>query len=83
MSNSYRKNPIIGYTTCQSEKQDKKLWHKKWRSKEKANINTARKINFDSYLPISINQVSNTWLMGKDGKQYLDKSHRSYRYTAK
>ncbi|MBK2124927.1 hypothetical protein [Fangia hongkongensis] len=71
MSNSYRKTPIIGHTMCESEKQDKKLWHKKWRAKEKININMACKVDVDSYLSIQANQVSSVWLMGKDGKQYL------------
>ena len=83
MSNSYRKIPIIGHTMCESEKQDKKLWHKKWRSKEKANINIASKFDFDSYLPLHVNQISNPWLMGKDGKQYLDKEMRIYQYISK
>jgi len=35
MSRSVRKNPIMGITTCRSEKEDKQIWHKRWRRRER------------------------------------------------
>ncbi|HIF0227007.1 TPA: hypothetical protein ACXYKD_003983 [Legionella anisa] len=70
MSRSYRKNPIIGITTCRSERQDKKIWHKRWRARERTGLASTSLQNFDSYLPLLENEISNTWQMGKDGKQY-------------
>jgi hypothetical protein len=32
MSRSRRKTPIVGHTTCGSEREDKKLWHQRWRT---------------------------------------------------
>ena len=36
MSRSRRKTPIVGHTTCGSEREDKKLWHQRWRTRERA-----------------------------------------------
>ncbi len=70
MSRSRRKTPIVGYTTCSSERQDKKIWHQRWRARERTALNGTNLDNFDAYLPMLENQVSSIWDMGKDGKQY-------------
>lgn len=70
MSRSYRKNPIMGITTCSSERQDKKIWHQRLRARERTAISSTSFEDLDSYVPISEKVVSNTWQMGKDGKQY-------------
>lgn len=71
MSRSKRKTPIMGYTTCRSEKQDKKLWHKCWRSKQKMALRSPHLLDLDEISPILENEVSNVWAMGKDGKRYF------------
>ncbi|MGQ3891197.1 hypothetical protein [Legionella sp. CNM-4043-24] len=70
MSRSHRKNPIMGITTCASERQDKKIWHQRWRARERTSLNRISFEDLDSYLPLSEKEVSNVWQMGKDGKQY-------------
>ncbi len=35
-SRSRRKTPIVGHTTCRSEREDKKLWHQRWRTHDSA-----------------------------------------------
>ena len=35
MSRSVKKIPIVGITTCCSERHDKKIWHKRWRARER------------------------------------------------
>ena len=70
MSRSCKKIPIVGYTTCRSERQDKKIWHKRWRARERTALNSTNFDDLCAYLPLSENQVSSKWDMGKDGKQY-------------
>lgn len=70
MSRSRRKNPIMGITTCRSEKDDKKTWHQRWRARSRDSLASLLIDDLDAYLPILENQVSNIWQMGKDGKQY-------------
>jgi hypothetical protein len=70
MSRSRRKTPIIGNTTCRSERQDKKLWHQRWRTCERNVLASASPEAWESHLPILEKQVSNVWLMGKDGRSY-------------
>ena len=70
MSRSRRKRPIMGITTCDSERQDKQIWHKRLRACERTSFNSTPFDELDSYLPVLEKQVSNVWNMGKDGKQY-------------
>lgn len=70
MSRSRRKTPIFGHTTCRSERQDKKLWHQRWRSRERNALANASPEALASYLPLLENEVSNVWAMGKDGHSY-------------
>ena len=67
MSRSRRKTPKFGHTTCRSERQDKKLWHQRWRSRERTALASASP---DAHLPLLENQVSSVWSMGKDGRSY-------------
>jgi hypothetical protein len=71
MSRSYKKTPIIGYTTCRSEKYDKFIWHKKCRLHERINLEKLIKEDLEEHCSIQNFQVSNVWLMGKDGKHYF------------
>lgn len=70
MSRSYRKTPIIGITTAKSEKGDKKVWHSRWRARERTLISSSTPEHLESYLPVLEIEVSNTWQTSKDGKQY-------------
>jgi len=77
MSRSRRKTPVIGFTTCRSERQDKKIWHQRWRARERTALTSTNYTDFDAYLPLLEKQVSNAWDMGKDGKQYWPKHKQS------
>jgi hypothetical protein len=70
MSRSHRRIPIFGITTCRSERQDKTIWHKRLRARERTALNSTSPDGFEAYLPLLENQVSNVWSMGKDGRQY-------------
>lgn len=70
MSRSRRKTPIVGHTTCRSERQDKKLWHQRWRTRERTALASASSDVLGAYLPLLENQVSNVWSMAKDGRSF-------------
>lgn len=69
MSRSRRKTPIFGHTTARSEANDKRLWHKRWRSRQRDQLVVGAE---DDPLPVPRNVVSNTWNMAKDGKSWFD-----------
>jgi hypothetical protein len=70
MSRSQRNTPKFGITTCRSEKEDKKLWHRRLRARERTAMTAASPETLMGYLPLRENQVSNVWTMGKDGHTY-------------
>lgn len=73
MSRSYKKVPITGHTGAESEKSDKKIWHRRFRHKTKDILrsmhNDVDKME-DTIMPVE-DDVSSTWSMSKDGKSYL------------
>ena len=72
MSDSRKKNPITGFTTAKSEKQDKRIANRRLRKKEKIAI-----YNDDELMPIMA-QISNSYGFSKDGKQYVNKHSNFY-----
>jgi len=73
MSRSYKKTPIIGHTKSESEKSDKKFWHRRFRHKTKDILRSMHN-DIDSIdetvMPVE-DDVSSLWSMSKDGKTYL------------
>jgi ABC-type Zn2+ transport system substrate-binding protein/surface adhesin len=70
MSRSRRKTPIFGHTSARSEADDKRLWHKRWRSHERDQLATAQPEG--ETVPVHRHAVSSTWAMAKDGKFWFD-----------
>jgi hypothetical protein len=70
MSRSRRKTPIFGHTNCRSERDDKQLWHQRWRARERTALSSTSPDRLDAYQPLLENQVGNVWSMGKDGHTY-------------
>ena len=66
MSRSKKKLAGGGITTASSEKDDKKIWHKIFRRKNKALVKHDGK-DTEIIYPIE-KEVSDPWLMDKDGK---------------
>lgn len=66
MSRSYKKTPIGGNTCASSEKQDKRKNNRKLRNQTKRAIKRE-----DETLP-KMKDVSDPWLMAKDGKTWWD-----------
>ena len=70
MSRSKRKTPITGITTASSEKKEKRLANRKLRRVTNEMIRRGS-LEDDLILP-EIRDVSNVWLMEKDGKMWHD-----------
>ncbi len=67
MSRSLRRSPICGVTTAASEKQDKRLAHRRLRSATRV----AMAADHVGVLPVP-REVSDPWDMAKDGKLRFD-----------
>jgi hypothetical protein len=67
MSRSRRKTPICGITTALSEKQDKRIANRRLRRRVRFRL----RVDPDAPLPL-LREVSNPWLMDKDGKMLID-----------
>lgn len=71
MSRSRRKTPVFGHTTAVSEADDKRLWHKRWRARERERGELAS-LGLDmEHLTTQRNAVSSPWDMAKDGKSWF------------
>ena len=67
MSRSRRKTPITGMTTCDSEKEDKRIANRMERHANKILLS-----DLDETRLKDRREVSDPWLMGKDGRQWID-----------
>lgn len=68
MSRSKRKTPMCGHTTCDSEKADKVSAHRRIRR----SVSVALRVGLETEVLPHEKELSNPWLMGKDGKQRFD-----------
>ena len=73
MSRSFRKTPIFPFTSSDTEKWDKQMWHSLMRSKEKQRLHRITDEEMESFIPLDENDVSNPYWFNKDGKYYSDK----------
>ncbi len=76
MSRSRRKTLIFGITTCRSEREDKRIWHGRLRSRERTTLQSTAPDTLEGHAPTSEKEVSNPWSMGKDGRTYWPKSRQ-------
>ena len=67
MSRSRKKTSIGGITTSESEKQDKRIYNRRFRHVCKQSLH----IDYEKELP-DLKEYSNPWCMGKDGKKWFD-----------
>lgn len=68
MSRSRRKTPKSGITTAESEKNDKRIYNRRYRHATKQLLDADPKI--ESVPPLRA--FSNPWSMDKDGKKRFD-----------
>ena len=66
MSRSRKKTSIGGITTAVSEKQDKRIYNRRYRRVCKQSLH----IDHQQELPI-LKEYSNPWCMNKDGKKWF------------
>ena len=79
MSRSVKHFPGGGFTGCKSEKDDKRIYNRRYRRAVKQAIHHEEEV-----MP-HLREKSDTWSMGKDGRQYwpepTEKEYRNpYRY---
>ena len=67
MSRSFRKTPICGFTTANSNKEDKRLANRRFRRASRNRIKSNREPFY------RLREVCNVWDFAKDGKMYYDK----------
>lgn len=67
MSRSRRKTPIRGITSSESEKDDKRIYNRRFRRAQKQVLT----VNIEAELPV-LREYSNPWSMDKDGKARFD-----------
>ena len=72
MSRSVRKAPVHSNAIAQSEKEDKKIWHQRYRHLDKQRL--AQAGDLEAYVPTDEREVSDPYLMSKDGKRYMSPS---------
>ena len=65
MSRSYKKTPICGITTSESEKQDKQIANRRFRR------NSRQLVRIGKEPPLRTREVSNVYTFDKDGRQYF------------
>lgn len=70
MSRSRRKTPIWGITTASSEKDDKQIWHRRYRARVRSAIETCVDYEDLDWLIPTVKESSNPWDMNKDGKHW-------------
>ncbi len=68
MSNSRRKTSICGHTNSCSEKQDKRVYNRRYRHACKQILN----VEPEKELLPHLKEYSNPWSMDKDGKTWFD-----------
>jgi hypothetical protein len=68
MSRSRKKTSITGITFSPSEKQDKRLYNRRYRRVCKQNLES----NIETELLPHLRDYSNPWSMNKDGKKWFD-----------
>jgi hypothetical protein len=73
MSRSIRKTPIFGNAKSQSEAKDKKIWHSRFRHSVKQRLKSCA--DHDALVDVDVKEVSNPWLMAKDGKRRIGMRH--------
>lgn len=76
MSRSYRKTPIVGITTCRSEKEDKRLANRVVRARNRQRMRVGLE-------PLDRRALTDPWSMGKDGKAWWGKAARFREFLRK
>lgn len=74
MSRSYRTFVAGGICVCQSEKRDKRAWHRQWRRRQRNSLRLAQLTEAWETIPSNIREICNVYAFGKDGKSWYYES---------
>ena len=75
MADSYRKHNILGFTTAESEKEDKQIANRKLRRKANQVSGQAKfSEDGDDVSYPDMKEVADNWCFAKDGKQIVSDS---------
>lgn len=84
MGKSYRKTCVFSITTCESEKDEKRLNNRKLRRAVRVQLDSVEQdLELADDLPIAeMHELTDLWRMAKDGKRYWKPSlaHPDYLY---
>lgn len=69
MSRSRKKTPVCGLAYCDSEKEDKRIWHRRMRAAVLVRLHNA---DPDEVLLPHEHEIGELWNLGKDGKHRFD-----------
>ncbi len=74
MTHSRKHTPVMGIACCRSEKYDKVLAHRTWRSRLKAWCRAILhgRVDAEDSVPPVLREAADVYDWGKDGKQYFD-----------
>ena len=72
MSRSRKKNPVVTYVNCKSQKKGKRQCNKRFRRI------TRQMIHRDSDLPLYMKEVMDVWDMEGDGKHRIQQDDNYY-----
>lgn len=81
MSRSHKKRPFLTIVVAHSEKQDKKIWHSRMRAHERDKLKKLTVDNLDEHETTLVNDVSNPYVMEKDGSTVyygFERKHRIF-----
>ena len=76
MSRSYRQSPVIPWTNCRSEKQEKQTYNRLLRRRVRQLLHVC--VDFDVLVLPAVRNVSDTHRFGKDGCVRLDPQDETF-----
>lgn len=81
MSRSYRQSPVVGWTTCESEKREKQAYNRRLRCAVRRKLKNCAQLTElveDLHLP-QVRDISDAHRFGKDGTVRLDPSDENFK----
>ena len=71
MSRSRKHLPIRALSAVESEKQAKRVWHRRMRRRERQRLGLVTPVLADDYLTTAVREVSDPRTFGKEGKEFV------------
>ena len=81
MARSYRRTPIVSYTTARTDKPGKQQANRTLRAAARHALANCR--DYEELTMPALREVSNVWSFPKDGKHYIHRRFRDASWYAK